>query len=95
MVNINAFIDALKTTWLRKIVTDKNSRWSIILESMTEIEDVLNLGTHFITERLLPIIKKKFWRDVFSSHKQIVSNNTPTEIKQFQTNPIFSNEHIK
>ena len=59
MVNINAFIDALKTTWLRKIVTDKNSRWSIILESMTEIEDVLNLGTHFITERLLPIIKKK------------------------------------
>ena len=36
MVNINAFIAALKTTWLRKIITDNNSPWSIILQSMTD-----------------------------------------------------------
>ena len=36
MVNINAFIAALKTTWLRKIITDINSPWSIILQSMTD-----------------------------------------------------------
>ena len=36
MVNINAFIAALKTTWLRKIFTDNNSPWSIILQFMTD-----------------------------------------------------------
>ena len=40
-------------------------------------------------------MKNKFWRDVFSSHIQIVTKNTPTEIQQFQTIPIFSNENIK
>ena len=44
---------------------------------------------------ILPKIKNKFWRDVFSSHIQIVTKNTPTEIQQFQTIPIFSNENIK
>ena len=36
MVNINAFIAALKTTWLRKIITDNNSPWSIILQFVTD-----------------------------------------------------------
>ena len=51
MVNINAFIAALKTPWLRKIITDKNSPWSIILQSMTDTKTVFNLGTHFITKK--------------------------------------------
>ena len=35
MVNIKAFIVALKTTWLRKIITDNNRPSSKILQSMT------------------------------------------------------------
>ena len=63
---------------------------------MTDTKKVFNLGTHFITEKILPKIKKnKFWKDVFSSHIQIVTKKTPTEIQQFQTIPIFSNENIK
>ena len=95
MVNINAFIAALKTTWLRKIITDNNSPWSIILQFMTDTKNFFNLGTNFLTEKILPKIKNKFWRDVFSSHIQIVRKNTPTKIQQFQTIPIFSNENIK
>ena len=37
MVNIKTFIVALKTTWLREIITDNNIPWSIILQSMTNI----------------------------------------------------------
>ena len=39
--------------------------------------------------------KNKFWRDVFLFHIQKVTKNTPTEIQQFQTNPILSSENIK
>ena len=46
-------------------------------------KNVLNLGTHFTTEKILPKIKNKFWRDVFSSHLQIITNNIPTEIQHF------------
>ena len=51
MVNINAFIAALKTTWLRKIITDNNSPWSIILQFMTDTKNFFNLGTNFLTEK--------------------------------------------
>ena len=94
MININAFIAALKPTWLRKLITD-NSRWIIILQSSVNIQTILNLGTSCITEKVLPKIKSKFWTDVFLSHMQVSTRNTPTEIQQFQTNPIFFNENIK
>ena len=54
MVNKNTFIAALKTTWLRKIITDNNIPWSIILQSMTDPKNVFNLGTHLITGKILP-----------------------------------------
>ena len=53
------------------------------------------LGTSYITEKVLPKIKNKFWTDVFLSNVQVSTRNTPTEIQQFQTNPIFFNENIK
>ena len=60
MVNINSFIAALKTTWLRKIITDNNSPWSIILQFMTDTRNFFNLGTNFLTEKILPKIKTSF-----------------------------------
>ena len=93
MVNINAFIAALKTSWLRKIITDNNSTWSIILQFMTDTKNVLNLGTHFITEKYYLKYKNKFWRDVFSSHIQIIykkhqqrySNSKPLQFSPMKT----------
>ena len=57
MININAFIAALKTTWLRKLITD-NSRWIIMLQSSVNIQTILNLGPSNITEKVLPKIIK-------------------------------------
>ena len=39
--------------------------------------------------------KNKFWIDVFRSHMQLSSKQTPTEMDHFQTNPLFLNENIK
>ena len=43
MVNINAFIAALKTTWLRKIIIVNNSPWSIILQFMTDTKKTFSI----------------------------------------------------
>lgn len=94
MININAFIAALKTTWLRKLITN-NNQWIVILQSSLNIQNIFNFGVSYITEKVFPKIKNKFWKDVFMSHIQVSSKNNPTEIQQFQTNPIFFNDNIK
>ena len=70
MININAFIAALKTTWLRKLNTN-NNRWMVILQSSVDIQNILNLDTLYISEKVLPKIKNKLWKDVFLSHVQV------------------------
>ena len=57
---------ALKTTWLRKIITDNNSPWSIILQIMTDTKNVFYLGTNFLTEKILPKIKKASFGEMYS-----------------------------
>ena len=94
MINIEAFITALKTTWLRKLITN-NSLWGVILQSTVDTQSLLHLGTAYIAENILPITKNKFWKDVFRSHMQLSSKQTPTEMDHFQTNPLFLNENIK
>ena len=56
---------------------------------------MLILGTSYITEKILPRIKNKFWIDVFLAHKQISRKIIPTEVEQFLACPIFYNENIK
>ena len=94
MININGFIAALKTTWLRKLITN-NNRGIVILQCNVNIQNILNLGTSYITEKVLPKIKKQNWTVVFLSHVQLSAKTTPTEIQQFQTNPVFFNENIR
>ena len=72
MTDINAFIAALKSTWLRKLVVEKHSQWSALLQANVSIENMLSLGTSYITEKIMPKIKNKFWKDVFLSHIQII-----------------------
>ena len=43
MININAFIAALKTKWLRKIITDNNSPWSMILQFMIDTKKTFSI----------------------------------------------------
>ena len=95
MTDINAFIAALKSTWLRKLVVEKHSQWSALLQATVSIENMLILGTSYITEKILPRIKNKFWIDVFLAHIQISRKVIPTEVEQFLACPMFYNENIK
>ena len=60
MTNINAFIAALKSIWLRKLVSENHSQWSTLLQATVSIDNMLSLGTSYITEKILPKIKTKF-----------------------------------
>ena len=94
MVNTEAFICALKTTWLRKLILN-NGLWSVILQSTVNIQSLLNYGTAYIVDKVLPKTKNKFWVDVFKSHIKVSAKQEPTKIEHFQTSPLFHNDNIK
>ena len=95
MIDINAFITALKSTWLRKLIIDNNSQWILLLQCNANIQNILSFGTAYISEKILPKIKNKFWIDVFLSHIHIYKKLIPNEREQFLACPIFYNEDIK
>ena len=95
MIDINAFITSLKSTWLRKSIIDNNSQWSLLLHYNVDIQNILNVGTAYISEKILPKIKNKFWMDVFLSHIQTYRKIIPKETEQFLACPIFYNGDIK
>ena len=95
MTDTYAFIAALKSTWLRKLVVEQHSQWSSLLQATINFENILNLGTAYIAEKILPKIKNKFWADVFLSHIQISKEIIPTEVEQFLAYPIFYNKNLK
>ena len=94
MINIEDFITALKTTWVRKLIIN-NSLWSTILQPSVNVQSLLTLGTTYITENILRKTKNRFWKDVFQSHIKISEKQTPTDIDQFQATPLFLNKNIK
>ena len=76
MGNINAFIADLKTTWLRKIITDNNSPRSTILQSLTNIKTVLNLETHFIAENKEKTSFGEMYTYLINTNKEYANRNT-------------------
>ena len=60
-MNINAFINALKLTWLRKLIIYNNSQWSLLLQyNVNMYSKYFNFGTAYTSEKILPKIKTSF-----------------------------------
>ena len=95
MIDLNAFVSALKSTWLRKLVLDSNNQWSILLQYSVNMQNILNLGTSYITEKILPKMKNMFWADLLLSHIQINKIITSAEVEKFLAAPIFYNDNLK
>ena len=89
MIDLNAYVSALKSTWLRKLVLDSNNQWSILLQYSVNMQNILNLGTSYITEKILPKMKNMFWADVLLSHIQINKIITSAEVEKFLAAPFL------
>ena len=57
-------MQAMKTTWIRRLLKP-NNKWSTILEEQfPEIKHFTKYGTDFLQKNLYKM-KNKFWKDVF------------------------------
>ena len=92
MINLNAFVSALKSTWIRKLLLNE-SKWQEIIKIHINLEMLTSCNVEYIQD-ILSTLNNQFWKDVLKSFLDI---NYKTEIceEQILKSPLFYNRNIK
>ena len=89
MINVRAFIQGLKLTWIRRILY-ADSKWLHLFKVSLgfDFKELLFLG---------PIkgIKNKFWSEVFEDWKEMNLNRKVTDLNDVLGSPLWKNSNIK
>ena len=92
MINVKAFINSLKITWIRRLIRSK-SGWVNITDELINIEKLCLCGKDFI-ENLINKITNPFWIDVLKALCQLI-DTVKIDNTNIQDIPIFYNPNIK
>ena len=94
MINVQNFFDALKVSWIRRLVK-KESKWSHLLNYM--YPNILNftyLGLNFLKQKLKGI-HNSFWSDTFTAWINFANKITITSWTEFILQPLWYNDSVK
>ena len=94
MINLNLFILALKTTWVRKLFRTE-CKWDNILFSTINQEKLFNFGNGYISYIKENVVKNKFWKDVFHAWNTIIDKEENFTWEYFLSSPLWMNKTIK
>ena len=95
MIDLNVFINALKSTWIRRFC-EKNCKWQNIFMSYIDKNKLFSCGGAYIKNLYLKI-KNYFWKDVLRSWEMLIARERErdTDWEYFLSNPIWLNNLIK
>ena len=93
MINLKAFMNSMKITWLRRIIVT-DSPWQSVIRNTINFNEIFSFGTNYI-DLLLPKIKNKFWTDVLKAYSELITANKIEKEDQILSCPIFNNIDIK
>ena len=93
MINLIAFMNSMKITWLRRIIVT-DSPWQSVIKNTINFNEIFSFGTNYI-DLLLPKIKNKFWTDVLKAYSELIMANKIDKEDQILSCPIFNNIDIK
>ena len=91
MIDLNAFITALKTTWIRRVVTS-NGKWLDVVSKFIDINKLLNCGCHY-PETIAKSCTNIFWKDTLRAFVHLCKR-TRSNHEQILENPLFYNHNI-
>ena len=92
MTNIEAFIQSLKATWIRRW-TCKGGKWTEIIENKVKINKLINLGNEY-TSIMIKSINNLFWKDTLQAYYNLLKEAKVTNQEEFLSSPIFFNDNI-
>ena len=88
--NVFNYINALKMTWIKRLVTTQHKWKNIIMTSCPFVNGIESFGASFPQENM-----NNFWNDVFSSYSKFGCKLKIDETTDFLSEPIFYNANIK
>ena len=95
VIDIHVFNQSLKITWIRRLFSSENTKWSNLLQTQwPEYRNFTIFGIDLIKRNLAKL--NEFWRDVFQA-LIILENNTGkfrSNLVEFLNEPIWYNPHI-
>ena len=65
MINLKAFSQALKITWLRRLL-QKESKWQFFIKREVTVERLFSCGSEY-TKTMVHKLKNIFWKDVLKA----------------------------
>ena len=93
MINIDAFISALKITWIRRLIMD-GGKWANIIHTYISSKELINFGDSYILNQLTNMTNP-FWLDVLKSLLTFTKLKEPNNIDNILQTPVFYNENIR
>lgn len=94
MVDINSYIKGLKSTWIRRLIKDNNSKWKTLLENSINLEKLLNTGSDYIMQ-MQESLKNDFWKEVTIAFKEIQDNLNVKSWQDYCCQPLWNNNKFK
>lgn len=91
MINLKAFINALKATWIRRLLLT-DCKWRCFIKQYIDIEKMTSCNTNYV-EKIVGNVKNKFWKDVLLSFLEIDRKLELSE-DQVLKSPLFYNRNI-
>ena len=92
MINLKAFIDSMKLTWLRRVILS-NSPWQSVMNNTINFNGLLVFGRYY-TNAIQNKIKNKFWIDVLHAYSDILQLTGEDTEHFVLSSPIFYNNKI-
>lgn len=93
MINLNAFVDALKITWVRRLIQWDNN-WQVFIKHTISVEKLLSCGSEYIKE-IYNKTNNEFWKDVFKALSKFDDSVDSDMVEQnFPQTPIFYNRYL-
>ena len=95
MIDIYAYVKALKVIWMRKALDEtKVHTWkSLLLSTYPEIKKVVCFGQSYLSV-VIGKVKNNFWKDCLKAFNVFAQNIVPSNFEECLTEPIFYNPNI-
>lgn len=93
MINLHAFINSLKATWIRRWIKDENA-WQTVIKDKIDINKILDFGANY-AKSVTKLINNQFWIDVLNSYSDILNSYQQNSTEFTMASPVFHNNKIK
>jgi hypothetical protein len=92
MVDLNAFILSLKSTWICRLF-QKDNKWQNIFMSFIDTDRFYNYGSDYI-QKIQSKLKNTFWKDVLLSWEKVIEKERNIKWHFFLATPVWFNNKI-